>query len=125
MAIKPLRKFSDFPPDSPVAEKLASGKLGFDPDKLREKYAHERDKRIRPEGLAQYQELSGELDVFDVDPYVEPGFSRDSIEKEVDVAIIGGGFGGLLVGAHLREAGVESICCIEKGGDFGDRKSVV
>ncbi len=119
MAIKPLRKFSDFPPDSPVAEKLASGKLGFDPDMLRDKYAYERDKRIRPEGFAQYQELSGELDVFDVDPYVEPGFSREPIEKEVDVAIIGGGFGGLLVGAHLREAGVKSICCIEKGGDFG------
>ncbi len=116
---KPLKKFADFPADSAVAEKLASGKLGFDPDALRDKYAFERDKRVRPEGYAQYQALSGDLDVFDDDPFVEPGFTREAVEKEVDVAIIGGGFGGLLVGAHLREAGVESICCIEKGGDFG------
>jgi cyclohexanone monooxygenase len=33
--------------------------------------------------------------------------------------IIGGGFGGLLVGARLREAGIEGIRVIEKGGDFG------
>ncbi len=30
-----------------------------------------------------------------------------------------GGFGGLLVAARLREAGVEDIRIIEKGGDFG------
>ncbi|MBV1930190.1 MAG: NAD(P)/FAD-dependent oxidoreductase, partial [Porticoccaceae bacterium] len=119
MSNEALKKFADFPLDSAVAEKLASGKLGFDPDALRDKYAYERDKRVRSEGASQYQELSGELDVFDDDPFVEPGFTRDPVEKEVDVAIIGGGFGGLLVGAHLREAGVESICCIEKGGDFG------
>ena len=38
---------------------------------------------------------------------------------EVDVVVIGGGFGGLLAGARLREAGVDDIRIIEKGGDFG------
>ena len=118
-AVKTLRKFTDFPSTSPVAEKLASGKLGFDPDALREKYAHERDKRVRTEGFAQYQEMSGDLDVFSDDPFVESGFSREPIEKDVDVLIIGGGFGGLLIGAHLRKAGIKDICFIEKGGDFG------
>ncbi len=33
--------------------------------------------------------------------------------------MIGGGFGGLLAGARLREAGVQDIRVIEKGGDFG------
>ena len=33
--------------------------------------------------------------------------------------MIGGGFGGLLAGARLREAGVANIRIIEKGGDFG------
>ena len=33
--------------------------------------------------------------------------------------MIGGGFGGLLVGARLREAGVDDVRIIEKGGDFG------
>ena len=35
------------------------------------------------------------------------------------MVVIGGGFGGLLAGARLREAGVEDIRIIEKGGDFG------
>lgn len=33
--------------------------------------------------------------------------------------IVGGGFGGLLAAARLRQAGVRSIRVIEKGGDFG------
>ena len=33
--------------------------------------------------------------------------------------MIGGGFGGLLAGARLRQAGVESIRMIDPGGDFG------
>jgi cyclohexanone monooxygenase len=41
------------------------------------------------------------------------------LTDEIDVALIGGGFGGLLAGARLREAGVESIRIIEKGGDVG------
>ena len=35
------------------------------------------------------------------------------------MVIIGGGFGGLLAGARLREAGFDDIRMIEKGGDFG------
>ena len=34
------------------------------------------------------------------DPYVEPGFTRAPLTDEVDVAVIGGGFGGLLAGAR-------------------------
>ena len=115
MSSEPQKKFADFPADSAVAEKLASGKLGFDPDVLRDKYAFERDKRVRPEGVEQYQELSGELDVFNDDPFVEPGFSRDPVEKEVDVAIIGGVIdveGG--VDAE-DEAGIAVVLAHEKG----------
>ena len=35
------------------------------------------------------------------------------------MAIIGGGFGGLLMGGRLREAGFDDIRVIEKAGDFG------
>ncbi len=93
--------------------------LGFDPDALREKYREERDKRLRPEGNAQYIEIKGDFSHFEDDPYVEPGFTREPIEDEVDVALIGGGFGGLLAGARLRQLGVEDVRIIEKGGDFG------
>ena len=113
------RKFRDFPADSPVAKATANGKLGFDPDELRAKYAAERDKRVDTDGFDQYMEITGDLDVFKEDPFVEPGFTREAVEKDVDVLVVGGGFGGLLAGAHLREAGVEDVCFIEIGGDFG------
>ena len=33
------------------------------------------------------------------DPYVEPGFVREPVQREMDVLLIGGGFGGLQAGA--------------------------
>ena len=88
-------------------------------EKMREKYNEERDKRIREEGNEQYIEVAGDFAHVVDDPYVEPGFERDALDREFDVVLIGGGFGGLQAGARLREAGVEDICIIEKGGDFG------
>ncbi len=93
--------------------------LRFDPDALRAKYREERDKRLRADGIAQYVELSGKFAHFDGDPYAAPGFTRAPLSDDVDVAVIGGGFSGLLAGARLRERGVEGIRIIEKGGDFG------
>ena len=100
--------------------------LGFDPDALRDKYRRERDKRRREDGNEQYVEVAGQFAHFVDDPYVKPGAepgvepgAREPLTDEVDVAIIGGGFGGLLAGARLREAGVASLRVIEKGGDFG------
>ena len=98
---------------------MTASTLSFDPDALRAKYRTERDKRIRDDGNEQYVEVQGEFACFVEDPYVAPGFHREPLTGEVDVAVIGGGFGGLLTGARLREAGVEDIRMIEKGGDFG------
>ncbi len=92
--------------------------LPFDPDALRAKYQEERDKRIRPDGNDQYQEMVGGFAHYLEDPYVAP-IERAPLFDDVDVVVIGGGFGGLLAGARLREAGVENIRMIEKGGDFG------
>jgi cation diffusion facilitator CzcD-associated flavoprotein CzcO len=96
-----------------------SAELPFDPDALRQKYREERDKRLRPDGNDQYVEVTGEFAHFEDDPYVEPGPTREPLADEVDVVIIGGGFGGLVAGARLRQLGVEDIRIIEKGGDFG------
>jgi cyclohexanone monooxygenase len=86
---------------------------------LREKYRHERDKRIRPEGQKQYVEAEGEFaDYYEVDPY-SPPVVRDPISEEIDVAILGGGFAGLTVGARVSQAGVKSFRIIELAGDFG------
>ncbi len=91
----------------------------FDPEALRAKYREERDKRIRADGNEQYVEVKGDFSRYVDDPYIDPGFTRAPLTDAVDVLIIGGGFGGLLAGARLREAGVQDIRIIEKGGDFG------
>ncbi|MFN8024452.1 MAG: NAD(P)/FAD-dependent oxidoreductase [Acidimicrobiales bacterium] len=93
--------------------------LGFDPDELRAKYRHERDKRVRTDGAQQYLETAGEYAHFaEDDPYATP-FERDPIDEELDIAVIGGGFSGLLAAARLSERGVTSFRVIEAGGDFG------
>src|SRR5581483_8508397 len=83
--------------------------LGFDPDALRAKYREERDKRIRTDGNDQYIEVKGDFSRYIDDPYVEPGFTRPALNDAVEVLIIGGGFGGLLAGARLRQAGIRDI----------------
>jgi cyclohexanone monooxygenase len=90
----------------------------FDPDLLRSRYRAERDKRLRTDGNEQYVEIAGQFAHYLDDPYVEV-HERAPLFDTVEVAIIGGGFGGLLVGARLREAGVENLRLIEKGGDVG------
>ena len=95
------------------------GDLDFDPAALKAKYLEERDKRLRDDGNEQYVEVTAEFSHYVDDPYVEPGFSRAPLQDEVEVAIIGGGFGGLLMAARLREAGFDDIRMIEKAGDFG------
>ncbi|HEX4097365.1 MAG TPA: NAD(P)/FAD-dependent oxidoreductase [Caulobacteraceae bacterium] len=98
---------------------LDTADLDFDPDALREKYRQERDKRLRADGNEQYVEVKGDFRHYIDDPYVDPGFTRAPLSDEVDALVIGGGFGGLLAAARLREAGVDRIRIVEKGGDFG------
>ncbi len=93
--------------------------LGFDPSELRQRYAAERARRLRADGNNQYQEITGELEHYNNDPYVEPGFTRAALQEELDALVVGGGFGGLLAAARLKEAGITNIRIVEKGGDFG------
>jgi len=85
---------------------------------LRERYRIERDKRIRPDGNDQYLQPSGRFANLLDDPYVEVA-PRDPIHEEVSVAIIGGGFAGLVASARLKQAGITDIRIIDKAGDFG------
>lgn len=104
-------------PVDPVLSELIGG-VDFDPDALREKYRTERDKRLRPEGDAQYVHVTAEFSNFVDDPYSEPD-NRKPLFDEVEVAIVGGGFSGLLMGARLRQAGFQDIRMIDRAGDFG------
>ncbi|MDR3513246.1 MAG: NAD(P)/FAD-dependent oxidoreductase [Caulobacteraceae bacterium] len=105
--------------DDAAVEAGSAAELGFDPEALRARYRAERDKRLRFDGNEQYREVAGEFARYLDDPYVAPGFSRAPLADEVEVVVIGGGFGGLLAGARLRQAGIEDVRMIEKGGDFG------
>ncbi len=96
-----------------------SGGLAFDADALRARYARERERRLRPDGIAQYVEMAGEFAGFAEDPWAGAPAHREPLTDEVDVAVIGAGFGGLLTGARLRELGVESIRLIDKAADVG------
>ncbi|MFI4973947.1 MAG: FAD-dependent oxidoreductase [Caulobacterales bacterium] len=98
---------------------LDTAELDFDPDALREKYRQERDRRLRPDANEQYVETKGDFSHYVDDPYVAPGFTRAPLTDELDVLVIGGGFGGLMAAARLRQAGVAEIRIVEKGGDFG------
>ncbi len=93
--------------------------LGFDPEELREKYRVERDKRLRVDGSEQYQEMTGDFTHYVDDPYIGEKIEREPLTDEMDVIVIGGGFGGLITGARLKESGLDRVRIIEKGGDFG------
>ncbi|OBJ92023.1 monooxygenase [Mycobacterium gordonae] len=91
----------------------------FDVEALRQKYAQERSRRLRPDGIAQYVEIAGEFARFAADPWADGNFTREPVTDEVDVAIVGAGFGGLLTGVRLRQLGVESIRLIDRAADVG------
>ncbi|MEE4298847.1 MAG: NAD(P)-binding protein, partial [Pseudomonadales bacterium] len=90
----------------------------LDKEALRRRYAEERDKRLRADGNDQYIEIKDQLGHYLEDPYV-PVTEREPVSDHVTFAFIGGGFSGLVTGARVKEAGIDDVRIIEKGGDFG------
>jgi len=89
----------------------------IDKEALRRKYAEERAKRLKP-GRAEIVELVGDLAHYTEDPYTTPT-TREAVSDEVDVLVVGAGFGGLLAAASMRKAGFDRIRLIDKAGDVG------
>ena len=86
---------------------------------LREKYREERDKRLRSEGQKQYVRPVGEFaDTYAADPHM-PVVPRDPISEDLDVAILGAGWTGILAAYHLTQAGITSFRNIDHAGGFG------
>ncbi|WP_019058173.1 flavin-containing monooxygenase [Streptomyces prunicolor] len=98
------------PPQVPSPAELAA---------LRQRYRLERERRVRPDGARQYRSTDAEFGYYAADPYVDEVTEREPLRDTVDVAVIGGGFGGILAGARMRQQGLERVRIVEKGGDFG------
>ena len=86
---------------------------------LSRKYADERAKRLRPDGVDQYRPLAEMGADFARDPHADPHFTREPVRREAEALIIGGGFAGLLSAANLRKVGVNDIVIIDRAADFG------
>src|SRR5258708_31476608 len=91
----------------------------FDAEALRRKYQQERDRRLRADATAQSHPTGGAFAHFLEDPYIETRIERPPLTEDAEVVVIGGGFGGIMMAARLREAGVTGVRIVEKGGDFG------
>ena len=92
--------------------------MPLDDETIRAKYREERNKRIRPDGNEQYIQPSGRFAHLLEDPYTS-WVERAPLFDEVTVAVIGGGFSGLVTGARLKQAGINDVRIIEGGGDVG------
>ncbi len=90
----------------------------YDADWVRAKYAAERDKRMRSDGVGQFVEVTADFSHYADDPYTEPT-EREPVSDHTQVLIIGGGLGSLIAAARLIEAGISDIRVIDTAGDFG------
>ncbi|MET0885996.1 MAG: NAD(P)/FAD-dependent oxidoreductase [Mycetocola sp.] len=88
-----------------------------DRDALNERYRIEREKRAIKDRAATV-DLVGDLAHYFDDPYTEPS-TREPVKDEVDVIIVGSGFGALIAAANMSKAGFERIRIIDKAGDVG------
>ncbi len=99
-------------PGLPTADEI-------DIDALKAKYRQERDRRMRRDGQEQYvQPVDDFADAYEADPYT-PVTPREPVSEEIDVAVLGGGWSGILAGVHLRRNGISSFRNIDHAGDFG------
>jgi cation diffusion facilitator CzcD-associated flavoprotein CzcO len=86
---------------------------------LRSRYRQERDKRINRSGTNQYVQAKGEFeDVYEADPHM-PIVARLPVHEDLDVAVLGAGWTGLLAAYHLKKAGISTFRNIDHAGGWG------
>ncbi|MTD57997.1 flavin-containing monooxygenase [Amycolatopsis pithecellobii] len=101
-----------------MTDEISVDDLDFDPDEIQARYDYERDRRLREEGQAQYVPMADAFDV-DEDFYAVGEDNRPPLDENVDVVVLGGGFGGMMMAVELRRRGVNDIRIVEAAADFG------
>ena len=98
--------------DSGTASAPGGGK------ELLERYRAERERRLSRAAVRLHHDSGDDFPYLLADPYTVRA-ERAPVADEVDVLVVGGGFGGLLAAARLTEAGVGRVRIVEAGGDVG------
>lgn len=106
----------DIAPDVNPVQLVTAYEL--DAEAIIAKYKAERAKRIREDGIEQFNKTIGQYARFQKGPWSEP-ITRDPIKTETKVLVVGAGFGGLVTGVKLKDQGVDDFLIVEKGGDIG------
>ena len=74
---------------------------------------------MNPKGTNQYVQAKGEFEeVYEADPHM-PVLARLPVHEDLDVAVLGAGWTGLLAAYHLKKAGVSTFRTIDHAGGWG------
>ena len=84
-----------------------------------EEQAKYRDFKEARRGAADYMAMEGEFARYLEDVYSEDPISREALDDECEVLVVGAGFAGLLLWHKLSQAGFTDVRFCEKGGDVG------
>ena len=94
------------------------GEIDFDPEALHAKYIEERDKRLE-HGDRTYIRIKDDFSHYSDDPYAAAEFTRPPVFDEVKIALVGAGFGSLVMGARLRQMGLDDFRIVDAASDVG------
>ncbi|CAN5268636.1 NAD(P)/FAD-dependent oxidoreductase [soil metagenome] len=92
-----------------------------DVERTREQYRIERLRRLRARESRNFEpvRVGSRFEKFGDDIFALPAPVRSARHTDVEVLIIGGGFGGQSVAIELQKSGVTDFLLLEVAGDFG------
>jgi cyclohexanone monooxygenase len=91
----------------------------IDSEKLKAKYAEERDKRLRSSAGREYELAKDNHDELIKNLWPKSPIERALLDEDIDVIVVGGGMSGIMTAGRLIEKGITNLRLLERGGDFG------